>query len=95
MARDEQKHLHFSEEELGDRRARACAEAAQRGLEGLLLVRQESLYYLTGYDTFGYVFFQCLYLGAGGTMTLLITSHGLFRMIIRRIWTARILFNAK
>ena len=29
------------------------------------------MYYLTGYDTFGYVFFQCLYLGADGTMTLL------------------------
>ena len=29
------------------------------------------MYYLSGYDTFGYVFFQCLYLGADGTMTLL------------------------
>src|SRR5215204_2977208 len=30
------------------------------------------MYYLTGYDTFGYVFFQCLYMGADGeTMTLL------------------------
>ena len=27
--------------------------------------------YLTGYDSFGYVFFQCLYLGADGKMTLL------------------------
>jgi Xaa-Pro dipeptidase len=41
------------------------------GLDGLLLFRQESMYYLTGYDTFGYVFFQCLYLGADGRMTLL------------------------
>jgi Xaa-Pro dipeptidase len=29
------------------------------------------MYYLTGYDTFGYVFFQCLYLGSDGRMTLL------------------------
>jgi Xaa-Pro dipeptidase len=30
------------------------------------------MYYLTGYDTFGYVFFQCLYMGADGeTLTLL------------------------
>jgi Xaa-Pro dipeptidase len=29
------------------------------------------MFYLTGYDTFGYVFFQCLYLGADGRMTLL------------------------
>jgi Xaa-Pro aminopeptidase len=43
----------------------------ERGLEGLLIFRQETMYYLTGYDTFGYVFFQCLYLGADGTMTLL------------------------
>jgi Xaa-Pro dipeptidase len=29
------------------------------------------MYYLTGYDSFGYVFFQCLYLGADGSLTLL------------------------
>jgi len=44
---------------------------ATRGLSGLLLFRQESMYYLTGYDTFGYCFFQCLYLGADGRMMLL------------------------
>ncbi|MGH3145617.1 MAG: M24 family metallopeptidase, partial [Rubrobacter sp.] len=44
----------------------------KEGLDGLLVFRQESMYYLTGYDTFGYVFFQCLYMGADGeTMTLL------------------------
>lgn len=37
----------------------------------MLLFRQESDFYLTGYDTFGYCFFQCLYLGAGGETTLL------------------------
>jgi len=63
--------LHFSEAELAGRRARACAAMTADGLDGLLVFRQESLYYLTGYDTFGYVFFQCLYLGADGTMTLL------------------------
>jgi Xaa-Pro dipeptidase len=63
--------LHFSREELASRRERACAAVAQAGLDGLLIFRQESMYYLTGYDTFGYVFFQCLYLGADGGMTLL------------------------
>jgi len=29
------------------------------------------MYYLSGYDTFGYCFFQCLYLGADGQMVLL------------------------
>ena len=63
--------LHFSEAELADRRAQACAAIAGAGLDGLLCFRQESMFWLTGYDTFGYVFFQCLYLGADGTMTLL------------------------
>ncbi len=63
--------LHFTEDELSGRRKRACDDMAARGLDGLLMFRQESMYYLTGYDTFGYVYFQCLYLGADGDMTLL------------------------
>ncbi len=63
--------LHFTPEEFAERRARTCAAMASDGLDGLLLFRQESMYYLTGFDTFGYVFFQCLYLGADGRMTLL------------------------
>jgi Xaa-Pro dipeptidase len=64
--------IHFSPEELAARRRAASEELAGRDLEGLLVFRQESMYYLTGYDTFGYVFFQCLYMGADGeTMTLL------------------------
>lgn len=63
--------LHFTREELGERRKRACAALAARGLDGLLCFRQETMFYLTGYDTFGYVFFQCLYLGADGCTTLL------------------------
>jgi Xaa-Pro dipeptidase len=63
--------LHFAPQELADRRARAIEAMQRDGLDGLLMFRQESMYYLTGYDTFGYVFFQCLYLGADGRMTLL------------------------
>jgi Xaa-Pro dipeptidase len=63
--------LHFTPEELKSRRERACVAMRQAGLDGMLLFRQESMFYLTGYDTFGYVFFQCLYLGADGRMTLL------------------------
>src|SRR5829696_1815950 len=64
--------IHFAAEELAARRKATAAELARRGLDGLLMFRQESMYYLTGYDTFGYVFFQCLYMGADGeTFTLL------------------------
>ena len=63
--------IHFTETELAERRLRTCRAMADSGLDGMLLFRQESTYYLSGYDTFGYVFFQCLYLGADGTMTLL------------------------
>ncbi len=63
--------IHFPESELTERRLSACRAMGERGLHGLLLFRQESMYYLTGYDTFGYCFFQCLYLGADGRMVLL------------------------
>ncbi len=84
--------LHFSEQELAQRRRRACEEMAAAGLDGLLVFRQESMFYLTGYDTFGYVFFQCLYLGADGAMTLLTRAPDLrqaqFTSVIEdiRIW---------
>ena len=63
--------IHFEKSELAERRKRACEAMVKRSLDGLLMFRQESMYYLTGYDTFGYVFFQCLYLGADGKMTLI------------------------
>ena len=63
--------LHFSREEFSQRQAATLAELQRRGLDGLLMFRQESMYYLTGYDTFGYVFFQCLYLGVDGRLMLL------------------------
>ncbi|MGQ0676216.1 MAG: M24 family metallopeptidase, partial [Rhodospirillales bacterium] len=63
--------MHFSEAELAGRRAKACRAMQAQGLDGLLMFRQESMYYLTGYDSFGYVFFQCLYLGADGKFFLM------------------------
>jgi Xaa-Pro dipeptidase len=66
--------LHFTTDELAERRAIACRGLRERGLAGLLMFRQESMYYLTGYDTFGYVFFQCLFLGADGRLMLLTRS---------------------
>lgn len=63
--------LHFTGDEFAERRRRAILELERAGLSGLLMFRQESMYYLTGYDTFGYVFFQCLYLGTDGRLVLL------------------------
>lgn len=67
------RQLHFTETEFADRRKRACALMQQQHLDGLLMFRQESMYYLTGYDTFGFVFFQCLYLSADGKHRTLLT----------------------
>ena len=51
------------------------------------------MYYLTGYDTFGFCFFQCLYLGTDGKLALLTRAPDLRQAqhtsIIEdiRIWT--------
>jgi Xaa-Pro dipeptidase len=66
--------LHFTREEFAARRRRACAEMEKAGLDGLLIFRQESMYYLTGYDTSGYSMFQGMYLGADGALALLTRS---------------------
>ena len=63
--------LHFSKKEFNQRTSAVAAELRHRGLDGILLFRQESMYYLTGYDTFGYCFFQCAYLDASGKISLL------------------------
>ncbi len=63
--------LHFTISELAERRLATIAELGARGLDGLLMFRQESMFHLTGYDSFGFCFFQCLYLGADGDMVLL------------------------
>ena len=69
--------LHFTEQELAVRREKVVTELQDRGLAALLIFRQESMYYLTGYDTTGYSQFQCLYLGADGKMVLLTRSADL------------------
>ncbi len=66
--------LHFTREEFADRQRRACAKMAEAGLDGLLIFRQESMYYLTGYDTAGFSMFQAMYLGADGALALVTRS---------------------
>lgn len=65
------KHLHFSADEYNDRLSELRRQMAAANIDGLLCFRQESMYWLTGYDTFGYVFFQCLVVTADGRLILL------------------------
>ncbi len=69
--------LHFTREEFLARQHNAIAAMQVRNLDGLLIFRQESMYYLTGYDTMGYSQFQCLYMGADGRLMLLTRSADL------------------
>ncbi|MDJ0958799.1 MAG: Xaa-Pro peptidase family protein [Arenicellales bacterium] len=63
--------LHFDETEMNNRRRSATAAMTKAGLDGILIFKQESMYYLTGYDSFGFGMFQCLYMDTDGNTTLL------------------------
>lgn len=52
------------------RHTAAVAAIAAAGLDGMLLFKQESMYWLTGYDTFGFSMFQCMFVGADGNVML-------------------------
>jgi len=69
--------LHFSPQEFDRRKGALLAAIAQARLDGLLLFQQESMYWATGYDTFGFCFFQCLVVAADGRMALLTRSADL------------------
>ena len=63
--------LHFTKEEFLSRKSKVVAELKKQNLDALLMFKQESMYWLTGYDTFGYVFFQSLILTSKGDLVLL------------------------
>ena len=63
--------IHFSEKELSDRKLKVLQSMKEQKINALLIFKQESMYWLTGYDTFGYVFFQCLILKDNGEIILL------------------------
>jgi Xaa-Pro dipeptidase len=69
--------LHFERSEFDARRDRLVLEMTERKLDAMLLFAQESMYWLTGYDTFGFCFFQCLVVKADGSMVLLTRSADL------------------
>ncbi len=63
--------LHFSKEEFISRKSKVLKSMKEQNVDALLMFRQESMYWLTGYDTFGYVFFQTLILDQKGNVILL------------------------
>lgn len=87
--------LHFSTDEFAARLKRLQAEMAAQKFDAMLLFAQESMYWLTGYDTFGFCFFQSLLVRADGTMALLTRTADLRQaqhtsiLADIRIWTDR------
>ena len=63
--------LHFTKKEFQNRKLNTLKSMKECKLDALLMFRQESMYWLTGYDTFGYVFFQTLILDQKGNIILL------------------------
>ena len=71
--------IHFTLEEFSNRKSKVIKELKKKKLDGLLMFRQESMYWLTGYDTFGYVYFQCLILTTKGDLVLLTRAPDLLQ----------------
>ncbi|MEM7290210.1 MAG: Xaa-Pro peptidase family protein [Pseudomonadota bacterium] len=63
--------LHFTHDEFAARMERLKAEMQRKNLDCMLIFAQESMFWLTGYDTFGYCFFQSLIVTAEGELVLL------------------------
>ena len=63
--------VHFTKQEFKNRKEKVLKNMNEANIDALLMFKQESMYWLTGYDTFGYVFFQCLVLDKSGNVILL------------------------
>ncbi|MDC0059632.1 Xaa-Pro peptidase family protein [Pelagibacteraceae bacterium] len=63
--------IHFTNQEFKNRKEKIIKKMNNENIDALLMFKQESMYWLTGYDTFGYVFFQCLVLDSNGNVILL------------------------
>ena len=67
--------LHFDRAEIEERIAKARVLLGERGLSALLIFAPESHYYLTGYDSTGYLFFQAALLCADDEPVVLLTRR--------------------
>ena len=89
------KHLAFDPAEYAARQSRAQEAMAALGQDALVLFAQESMFYLTGYDTTGYSKFQAMVLPQEGAPVLLTRSADLLQAEITslvddiRIWVDR------
>ena len=63
--------LNFTNKEFLSRKQKVLQILEEQNLDALLIFKQESMYWLTGYDTFGFVFFQTLILDRKGNIILL------------------------
>ena len=68
--------LHFTPAEFARRRETLLAAMQAERLDALFLFQQESMFWLSGYDTFGFCFFQCLVVKADGTTTDAVSGVG-------------------
>ena len=67
--------LPFSRQEHLDRQARLRRKLRAAGVDAILVFAQESHYWLTGYDTGGFVFFQCAVVAADRQPIVLLTRR--------------------
>ena len=67
--------LPFERSELMARQTRLRATLAERGVDAMLVFSQESLYWLTGYDSGGFVYFQCALVTADDRPIVLLTRR--------------------
>jgi Xaa-Pro dipeptidase len=67
--------LPFALDEHLSRQARLRRRLAETGFDAMLVFAQESLFWLTGYDTGGFVFFQCAVVTADDRPIVLLTRR--------------------
>jgi len=75
MAIDPGVNLPFPRDELLLRQARLRRRLSESNFDAMLVFAQESLYWLTGYDTGGFVFFQCAVVTADDRPIVLLTRR--------------------
>lgn len=68
----ETKYDYFSRKEWLSRYNQIKSKIQERGIDGLLITSTENIFYLTGFHTTGYYYFQCLYIPKEGDPFLLL-----------------------